>query len=214
MSKIDKIKEKINYLKVWLGIFIITNISLASWLINNYNKANEIIVYGDIAAILLLTVAVILIHRNICKKIDDLKTDAKEDRKTANTHYAEIMRAIHVDVTGLNGAAMRGTDSAALATVCTEARLAELDGANLPTDIANLNDISVADVLGGAITELAADPGASPTLKGALALLYMALRNKRDTIATADEIHNNAGGVILTAAISDDTVTFTKGKYA
>ena len=31
---------------------------------------------------------------------------------------------------------MRGTDSAALASVATEARLAELDAANLPTDIA------------------------------------------------------------------------------
>ncbi len=31
--------------------------------------------------------------------------------------------------------AMRGTDSAALASVCTEARLAELDGANLPSDV-------------------------------------------------------------------------------
>lgn len=51
---------------------------------------------------------------------------------------AEIVRAIHTDVTGLNGAAMRGTDSAALASVCTEARLAELDAANLPTDVANI----------------------------------------------------------------------------
>jgi len=32
--------------------------------------------------------------------------------------------------------AMRGTDSAALASVCTETRLAELDAGNLPTDIA------------------------------------------------------------------------------
>lgn len=32
-------------------------------------------------------------------------------------------------------AAMRGTDSAALATVCTETRLAELDAANLPADV-------------------------------------------------------------------------------
>lgn len=31
--------------------------------------------------------------------------------------------------------AMRGTDSAALASVCTETRLAELDAANLPTDV-------------------------------------------------------------------------------
>ncbi len=34
------------------------------------------------------------------------------------------------------GTAMRGTDNAALASVCTEARLAELDAANLPTDVA------------------------------------------------------------------------------
>ncbi len=41
---------------------------------------------------------------------------------------------------------MRGTDLAALATVCTATRLAELDPANLPTDIANLNDISTTDL--------------------------------------------------------------------
>lgn len=33
---------------------------------------------------------------------------------------------------------MRGTDNAALASVATEARLAELDAANIPTDLANL----------------------------------------------------------------------------
>lgn len=48
---------------------------------------------------------------------------------------SEVLRAIHSDVTGLNGSAMRGTDNAALATVATEARLAELDAANLPADL-------------------------------------------------------------------------------
>lgn len=42
---------------------------------------------------------------------------------------------IRTDVTGINGEAMRGTDSAALASVCTEGRLAELDAANIPTDL-------------------------------------------------------------------------------
>jgi hypothetical protein len=36
------------------------------------------------------------------------------------------------------GTAMRGTDSAALASVCTEGRLAELDAANLPADVDTL----------------------------------------------------------------------------
>jgi hypothetical protein len=48
---------------------------------------------------------------------------------------ADLVADILADVTGIAGAAMRGTDSAALASVCTEARLAELAAANLPADI-------------------------------------------------------------------------------
>ena len=55
-----------------------------------------------------------------------------------NVSLAETIRAIHTDVTGLNGDAMRGTDNAALASVATEARLAELDAANIPTDLSNI----------------------------------------------------------------------------
>ena len=65
------------------------------------------------------------------------------------------LAAIKAEVEGLAGEAMRGTDSAALASVCTEGRLAELDAANLPTDISGLNDISTADVA----TELATYAG-------------------------------------------------------
>lgn len=38
--------------------------------------------------------------------------------------------------------AMRGTDGAALASVCTETRLAELDAANVPTDIADIPTVA------------------------------------------------------------------------
>jgi hypothetical protein len=40
------------------------------------------------------------------------------------------------DIAAIPTTAMRGTDSAALASVATEARLAELDAANIPADIA------------------------------------------------------------------------------
>ena len=39
---------------------------------------------------------------------------------------------------------MRGTDDAALASICTETRLAELDAANIPTDIANIKSDTAA----------------------------------------------------------------------
>jgi hypothetical protein len=52
----------------------------------------------------------------------------------ADTFIIFEMDSIEID--DIPTTAMRGTDNAALASVCTEARLAELAAANLPTDIA------------------------------------------------------------------------------
>lgn len=49
----------------------------------------------------------------------------------------KVQGVVLVDTTTTN-TDMRGTDSAALASVCTEARLAELDAANLPTTTDNI----------------------------------------------------------------------------
>lgn len=38
MAEIDVLKEKINYLKVWLGIFVVTLIGLIGWIVSNYEK--------------------------------------------------------------------------------------------------------------------------------------------------------------------------------
>lgn len=46
------------------------------------------------------------------------------------------LTALKTGIDAIPTTAMRGTDSAALASVCTEGRLAELDAGNLPTDIA------------------------------------------------------------------------------
>ena len=64
------------------------------------------------------------------------------------------------------------------------------------------------------LSELDAIPSATPEARQAVMLLYQALRNKRDTTATADEIHDDAGNVIGDATLSDDGSTFTKGKYS
>ena len=87
--------------------------------------------------------------------IADIPTVAEfEARTIAAADYVvvgdTIARVTLVDTCTTN-TDMRGTDSAALATVCTEGRLAELDAGNLPADIAALNNITVADVLDGVI---------------------------------------------------------------
>lgn len=94
-------------------------------------------------------------------------TDVKGTGFVKDTHS---LTDILADVTGLNGAAMRGTDNAALASVCTETRLAELDAGNLPSDIddiledtgttipaqiSGLNNISQAEVNAACDTALA-----------------------------------------------------------
>lgn len=84
----------------------------------------------------------------------------------------------------------------------------------LSDEVAALNNVSVADLLGGTIDELTADPGASPTLKGAVALLYMWLRNKRDLTSGTYEIHKNDDTVLLTASVSNNGTTATKAKFA
>jgi len=73
MAKIDEIKEELNYLKVWLGIIVITTIGLISWLINNYETSSNIKIISDVIAIITLTISIILIDKSIKKKIKSLK---------------------------------------------------------------------------------------------------------------------------------------------
>ena len=74
MSKIDKIKEKISFLKLLFSICVALLISIGSWLINNFNSISFKFIIGCISFILLIILAIkffIEIYRNI-KKLEDL----------------------------------------------------------------------------------------------------------------------------------------------
>jgi hypothetical protein len=73
MAKIDEIKEELNYLKVWLGIIVLTTISLISWLVNNYEESGTIRIFADIFGIVVLTVSIKIIDKKIKNKIRKLK---------------------------------------------------------------------------------------------------------------------------------------------
>ena len=73
MADIDEVKEELNYLKVWLGIIVVTTIGLLGWLVNHYDNATTLKVGGDIFAIFTLTIVIIIIDRNIKRKIRSLK---------------------------------------------------------------------------------------------------------------------------------------------
>jgi len=73
MAKVDEVKEELNYLKVWLGIIVITTISLVSWLINNYEISSKIKTVADIVAIFSLTITILIIDKKIKNKIKNLR---------------------------------------------------------------------------------------------------------------------------------------------
>lgn len=79
----------------------------------------------------------------------------------------------------------------------------------------NFNDPTAATiaaaVVAETITELASVPGASPTLKQALALLYMALRNKVLSGASL-RIHNDAGTIVATKVQTDNGTFYQEDK--
>ncbi len=51
MSELDVLKEKIAYLKLWLSIIVVTDISLVGWLLGNYTLASWPLIVGDVVAI-------------------------------------------------------------------------------------------------------------------------------------------------------------------
>lgn len=105
-----------------------------------------------------------------------------------------------------------GAPGFASAAVCTEARLAELDAANVPastdaavTGIAGLNNLSAAqvnaevkDVIDTDVTTLPGQeaPPLQPTLRQAIAWLYKVLRNRKTTTSTLWSLYDDSGGVV------------------
>ena len=73
MSELDVAKEQIAYLKFWLGIFVVTDISLFSWVLSNVGSANLLLVFGGCFAIVVTTVGIVLLHRRIERQIEGLR---------------------------------------------------------------------------------------------------------------------------------------------
>jgi len=97
---------------------------------------------------------------------------------------------------------MRGTDNAALAAVCTEGRLAELDAANLPTDVAAVPttaEIKTAIEAAGSLLDLLAK-----------ANVYKLIINETTGAAEMFDAAGTSLGTVAAAFTSDAGVTTRK----
>ncbi|WP_029891096.1 hypothetical protein [Polycyclovorans algicola] len=73
MSELDFAKEQIAYLKVWLGILVVTDISLVGWLASSISTAQTALLLVGVVAAIIATLGIFLIHRRIARRIDGLK---------------------------------------------------------------------------------------------------------------------------------------------
>ena len=73
MSKTDKLKEEIGWLKVIFGILVATDISLIAWLAQNYGRAAVFLIVVCALAVLAVTVGVVWVNLTAYRKIDELE---------------------------------------------------------------------------------------------------------------------------------------------
>jgi len=73
VSELDVAKEQIAYLKLWLGIMVVTDISLIGWFVGNYGQASTSLLVADLLAIAGVSAGIAELHRRIERQIEKLK---------------------------------------------------------------------------------------------------------------------------------------------
>jgi hypothetical protein len=67
---LDQLKEEVAYLKLWQGIVIVTDISLAGWLVSAVDRAERLQFFLAVLGVILLSLAIAVLHRKIERRID------------------------------------------------------------------------------------------------------------------------------------------------
>jgi len=72
MSALDRLKEQLVYLRFWLGIMVVTEITLVGWLISTPATANPTLWFIAAFGAVLLGVGIYLVHRQVERRIDQI----------------------------------------------------------------------------------------------------------------------------------------------
>jgi hypothetical protein len=72
MSELDRLKERLVYLRFWLGIMVVTEITLVGWLISTPATANPTVWFIAAFGAGLLGVGIYLVHRQVERRIDQI----------------------------------------------------------------------------------------------------------------------------------------------
>ncbi len=72
MSELDRLKEQLVYLRFWLGIMVVTEITLVGWLISTPISSNATLWFIGAFGAVLLGSGIFLVHRQIERRIDQM----------------------------------------------------------------------------------------------------------------------------------------------
>lgn len=72
MSELDRLKEQLVYLRFWLGIMVVTEITVVGWLISTPNTADPVLWSLAAVGTILLGLGIFLVHRQIERRIDQI----------------------------------------------------------------------------------------------------------------------------------------------
>lgn len=73
MPKLEGLKEESVYLRLWLGISAVAEISLIGWFAAALETATSWLLSLAVVGIMLLTLSVLLLHRQIVRVIEDIR---------------------------------------------------------------------------------------------------------------------------------------------
>ena len=73
MSRSERIKEEIGWLKLLFGITVAVDVSLLSWLARNYSTADATLAVGAGATAGLVTAIAVLLYFRVSRRLDELE---------------------------------------------------------------------------------------------------------------------------------------------
>lgn len=73
MSELDRLKEQLVYLRFWLGIMVVTEITLVGWLISTPNTADPVLWSLAAVGVVVLGFGIFLLHRQVERRIEEVR---------------------------------------------------------------------------------------------------------------------------------------------
>jgi hypothetical protein len=70
MAKLDRLKEEVAYVKLWLGLVVVTDIGLIGWLITTADDAGRLQTVLALLGIVVLSFGGVVLHREIADRLE------------------------------------------------------------------------------------------------------------------------------------------------